>query len=263
MSSSSSERLAALEVIVAAQQAELDRRSRAGKRFKRRLSVATLAVVLLLMPLLARGGSMQTFDDVPPSHPFFESIDAVYQARIATGCGGGNFCPNATVTRGQMAAFLERGLGSTGQSGFVETIEESDVVTLLDTIAFKPGTVANGAAYVQLDAAVNVFTSEAGCPCEIEFWLEDDDGFALGPHMFLDIAGINAGDEEADGLVSVISVALAWTGVYNKFHLMASRTLGTADFTAYGHVTAGYFPFTNLGEGEGNIVTPPRPGDGG
>jgi len=30
---------------------------------------------------------------------------------VTAGCGGGNFCPDAPVTRAQMATFLSRALG--------------------------------------------------------------------------------------------------------------------------------------------------------
>lgn len=41
----------------------------------------------------------------------FESqINALRKSGITTGCGGTNFCPNANVTRGEMAAFLVRAL---------------------------------------------------------------------------------------------------------------------------------------------------------
>jgi hypothetical protein len=30
---------------------------------------------------------------------------------ITAGCGGGNYCPDAPLTRGQMAVFLSKGLG--------------------------------------------------------------------------------------------------------------------------------------------------------
>lgn len=52
-----------------------------------------------------------TFNDVPPSHPFFQPVEAMADAGISGGCGGGDFCPNSVVTRGQMAAFLARALG--------------------------------------------------------------------------------------------------------------------------------------------------------
>jgi len=39
------------------------------------------------------------------------SINRLAAAGISTGCGGGHYCPNAPVTRGQMAAYLDRAVG--------------------------------------------------------------------------------------------------------------------------------------------------------
>jgi hypothetical protein len=52
-----------------------------------------------------------SFADVPPTHPFFRFIEALARSGITSGCGGGNFCPDAPITRGQMAAFLAIALG--------------------------------------------------------------------------------------------------------------------------------------------------------
>jgi len=52
-----------------------------------------------------------TFLDVPTSHPFFQFVEALAASGITSGCGGGNFCPDAPVTRGQMAVFLSKALG--------------------------------------------------------------------------------------------------------------------------------------------------------
>ena len=52
-----------------------------------------------------------TFGDVPTSHPFFQFVEALAAAGITTGCGGGNYCPDGAVTRGQMAVFLSKALG--------------------------------------------------------------------------------------------------------------------------------------------------------
>ena len=52
-----------------------------------------------------------TFGDVPTSHPFFQFIEALAKSGITSGCGGGNFCPDNPVTRGQMAVFLAKALG--------------------------------------------------------------------------------------------------------------------------------------------------------
>ena len=52
-----------------------------------------------------------TFADVPTNHPFFQFIEALNASGITAGCGGGNFCPNNPLTRGQMAVFLAKALG--------------------------------------------------------------------------------------------------------------------------------------------------------
>jgi len=52
-----------------------------------------------------------TFSDVPVSHPFFQQVEALAASGVTLGCGGGNYCPDNAVTRGQMAAFLARALG--------------------------------------------------------------------------------------------------------------------------------------------------------
>jgi len=55
--------------------------------------------------------AVPSFLDVPASHPFYQSIEAMASSGITGGCGGGNYCPDDGLTRGQMAAFLARALG--------------------------------------------------------------------------------------------------------------------------------------------------------
>jgi S-layer homology domain len=52
-----------------------------------------------------------TFNDVQPSNPQFQFVEALVAAGITAGCGGGNYCPNNPVTRGQIAVFLAKALG--------------------------------------------------------------------------------------------------------------------------------------------------------
>ena len=52
-----------------------------------------------------------TFNDVPTNHPQFQFIEALADSGITVGCGGGNFCPDSPLTRGQMAVFLSKALG--------------------------------------------------------------------------------------------------------------------------------------------------------
>jgi hypothetical protein len=51
------------------------------------------------------------FTDVPMTSPQFPFIEALYGAGVTAGCGGGNYCPDSPLTRGQMAVFLAKALG--------------------------------------------------------------------------------------------------------------------------------------------------------
>ena len=52
-----------------------------------------------------------SFSDVPADHPFYKYIEALYSSAVTGGCGDLHFCPDAPLTRGQMAVFLSKALG--------------------------------------------------------------------------------------------------------------------------------------------------------
>jgi hypothetical protein len=51
------------------------------------------------------------FADVPPGDLFYTEIGKLSARGVTVGCGGANYCPNAAVTREQMAAFIMRAKG--------------------------------------------------------------------------------------------------------------------------------------------------------
>ena len=53
------------------------------------------------------------FPDVPPSSPFCRWIEELARRGVVTGCGGGNYCPTAPVTREQMGVFISVTFGLT------------------------------------------------------------------------------------------------------------------------------------------------------
>jgi hypothetical protein len=55
------------------------------------------------------GGSSAPFSDIAGS-PFYDHIVWLVEEGITGGCGNGQFCPNSTVRRNQMASFLARAL---------------------------------------------------------------------------------------------------------------------------------------------------------
>ena len=51
------------------------------------------------------------FTDVPPTHSAFRFVEALAASGITGGCGANTFCPDAPLTRAQMAIFLSVALG--------------------------------------------------------------------------------------------------------------------------------------------------------
>ncbi len=77
---------------------------RMGGRGKAGLAIALIGL-LAMAPALALAA---TFSDVSPSNTFYNDVEAIAAAGVTTGCGGGKYCPDDYVTRGQMAAFMNR-----------------------------------------------------------------------------------------------------------------------------------------------------------
>ncbi|HEY3204864.1 MAG TPA: S-layer homology domain-containing protein, partial [Thermoanaerobaculia bacterium] len=48
----------------------------------------------------------KSFGDVPATDPFYEDVETLLHDGITAGCGGVSYCPNASVTRSQMAVFV-------------------------------------------------------------------------------------------------------------------------------------------------------------
>ena len=59
-------------------------------------------------PAVLTKGWFADFTDVPQASPFHSPVETILRDGITGGCGGGNYCPNANITRGQMAVFLLR-----------------------------------------------------------------------------------------------------------------------------------------------------------
>jgi hypothetical protein len=83
-----------------------------------RRSLAALLVVLVIATLgpaptaaNAAVGAPPVFDDVASSSPHAKAIQRLAEAQITLGCAPERFCPNAGISRGQMASLLARTLG--------------------------------------------------------------------------------------------------------------------------------------------------------
>jgi hypothetical protein len=84
-------------------------------RVRRQLPICLVGAVvgLLLVPATARAGVATGFEDVPDGSTFAAPISWLRTVGTARGCNppdNTRFCPDATITRGQMAALLTRAL---------------------------------------------------------------------------------------------------------------------------------------------------------
>lgn len=95
--------LAELRAIVAP--AATPRRSRIG--MLRRVALVGLALALIVPAGIVLAGG-PSFTDVPTTHKFYNDIEALAASGITSGCTSTRYCPDGLVTRGQMAAFLNR-----------------------------------------------------------------------------------------------------------------------------------------------------------
>jgi hypothetical protein len=53
------------------------------------------------------------FADVPASNPFCKWVEELARRGVVSGCGAGDYCPTAAVTREQMGVFISATFGLT------------------------------------------------------------------------------------------------------------------------------------------------------
>jgi hypothetical protein len=76
----------------------------------RQLSLVLLTAWVAVAVMLPARLSAQTFSDVPVTHWAYDYIETLAASGITGGCGNGKYCPDDSVSRAQMAVFLERGI---------------------------------------------------------------------------------------------------------------------------------------------------------
>jgi hypothetical protein len=75
---------------------------------------------------------------------FLMDIVWMHYTGITTGCGEAGFCPDDSVTRGQMAAFLVRALGLTESDPDVEFTDDNDSVFQADIEKLATAGITSG-----------------------------------------------------------------------------------------------------------------------
>jgi hypothetical protein len=89
------------------------------------------------------------FLDVPVGHLFYTEIGKLSARGVTLGCGGGYYCPDDSVTREQMAAFIVRALGDFNpppppSQRFTDVPPANPFYSFIDEMAVRQITVGCG-----------------------------------------------------------------------------------------------------------------------
>jgi hypothetical protein len=111
---------------------------------RRGIRAIVMGLVVLALAIPATVLASHSFTDVLNSNPFHADIAAIKDRGISpTGCGGGNYCPDANVTRGQMAAFINRVFSAEGTVMAYATVDADATVRESYTRNFGAVSVAH------------------------------------------------------------------------------------------------------------------------
>jgi hypothetical protein len=219
-----------------------------GSTTMRAAVVAALVATVVAFPLGVLANHQ--FTDVPTSYTFHGDIDHVYDARITNGCTATKFCPEDNVTRGQMAAFLERagGRATYGTNSFT-TVAGTEVA--LATVTIRAGNVTGGTAFVQLQASgyhyTSLMTDETGCNAGCQMQERIFQGAdQVGNYGVATLHNVSSTSIEVASFSISVVVPIP-TGVDTTFTLKSQRVTGTGTITGVGELTATYFPFGGTG----------------
>ena len=256
---------AQINAVGSARRPSLWARAIARPRMARRLTRVGLVALMLTLPVVVSANHQ--FTDVPTSHTFHAAIARAYGARLTTGCSATRFCPDANVSRGQMTAFLNRGLGrgalDVGGTGLADDWATFDD-GVLGEVDLLHGGAPGGSGHVLVTASATAYTTQAGiCPCELVVSLFNADTFEESVFSFEVITNV-ATPPDADfqvwyeGSASVTYLFTVPSGVTNTYLLAADITPTTPPTNdvagAQWNLTAVYVPFGANG-GNPSLIT--------
>ena len=83
--------------------------SASNSSFDSETSIGSIRILYQLQ--VSPAPDVASFADVPTTDPAFQFVEALYSSAVTAGCGNGNYCPDAPLTRRQMAVFLAKLVG--------------------------------------------------------------------------------------------------------------------------------------------------------
>ncbi|HTY40587.1 MAG TPA: S-layer homology domain-containing protein, partial [Thermoanaerobaculia bacterium] len=204
---------------------------------------------------LSRAPLTPTFGDVPLTDPGYQYIEALSASGVTAGCGGGNFCPDQSVTRRQMAVFLSRALGLAYGFGTIETnvqVPEWKFRAVADSVLYEDTGPPQLSRYAISAPVAPWFASAVGLPPgavldEVEFDFCDDRPSNSAPIYFSVLGNgayiVNLQSVPGAGCGSVSASNVGYTADDNK--LIATIQVGGpyADYDSRGRFQGARFTY--------------------
>lgn len=234
--------------------------------FPRRFIVLLVVMVIAAAPAVVLASDL--FGDVPNSNAFHGPIGAIARGGITTGCGDGDYCPSANVTREQMAGFMHRGFARVAEDQSGGSGSFTTAATTVLSVSITPGlpstAVAGAKNFIVANGAVSLYVATtSGCVCYYEVYLTLN-GAQIGEDQFVTIA--SAGEQVVN--VPVTGVAEVTSSGGQAISVVVDQYIGSSSTQAYGNLSAMTAPFgsagTNvlsLGGESASTTTTARPGE--
>ena len=243
-------------------------------RVPRLLAIPVLLLTLVAFPLGALASHQ--FGDVPDSNPFHADIDALADSGVTTGCGGGNFCPSANVTREQMAAFMNR-LGALQQgktpvvnadkvdgrsSQDLNRVAYNSTPILVDVASAGSGTLSTtittpGLGYLLIWGSSWVYNSTFSGGDEVACYLQVNNATVAGAYAWQDISFTSTTDDDDDSCGVQGGYVVCAAATYTVDYEIAD--LGAESQARDSSIMVEYVPFNGSGTTPSCIVVPNPP----
>jgi len=192
---------------------------------------------------------------VPAADIFHENITNVANAGVAAGCGGGNYCPDANVTREQMAAFLNRGLGRIAEGDFQKAMTgngSGSVGQITITPGIPGGAVAGAKQFLRAEFTGTIrFTNITSCPCGVAVYLTAN-GTPLSNYATATTVSV-ANQYTPLTTSGVVQVTGSSPVTVNLVVYMVAGGAAATAYTVFANIDAELFPFGSTGA---NVLPP-------
>jgi hypothetical protein len=121
------------------------------------LRAGIAALVVAIVAPISWAWADDRFPDVPSNNSHHANINAIADAGITLGCGGGNYCPSDFVRRDQMASFLAR-LGGLGNNTRVANGRGS-ISSYCASVAARPASFEAGPCMTRISTLESTDTT--------------------------------------------------------------------------------------------------------